>query len=625
MGKIRILDEDTISKISAGEVIDGPYSVVRELIDNSIDAGSTRIIINITEGGKKLIEVIDDGEGMDKEDLERCYLRHSTSKINSFEDLYNITTMGFRGEALGSIAEVSELEIVSKRRGEVEGYKLLVKGGKFESITPQPSQDGTTVRVRNLFFNLPPRRNFLKSETVEFRNVLDVVIKKAIPFPNIHFEFYHNFKKELVLPRVETLYERIISAYPEVKGLNNLKKTFEEINIDIFFSKPSINRPTRNLQQLYVNGRFVESKTFLTAVSNAYSNLVPKGSFPIVFCFIDIPPSLVDVNIHPAKKEIKFRNEGKVFHIITQTLMKGLSQSSQVLNIDETEFRFSDAEKRIKASLEEYLASSRRSSTEDIPFKPKEDRTFKQPTLPQDFSGTYRSESKTETPKITGTSKVLEDRPRHFEEVRRNIPASSNPVSHIELDVRFVGTVFETYLIFEDTKNDRLVLIDQHALHEKLIYSKLYREITEKNNISSQKLITPIEIEISNDCLQIIQEMKDVFIRLGFEFEIEGRKVIILSVPNFFGVEIDPVSSIVEICEKVKEGIEPNLETILETIASISCKKAIKSGDLITPLEAYKLYEDATKEEGSYACPHGRPTTIYVDRKTLETIFLRRG
>lgn len=620
MGKIRILDEDTVSKISAGEVIDGPYSVVRELIDNSIDAGSTRIIINVIEGGKKLIEVVDDGEGMDKEDLEKCYLRHSTSKIRSFEDIYNITTMGFRGEALGSIAEVSELEIVSKRREEVEGYKLLVKGGKFENIIPQPSQDGTTVRVRNLFFNLPPRRNFLKSETVEFRNVLDVVIKKAIPFPNIHFELYHNYKKEIVLPRVETLYERIISAYPEVKGLNNLKKNIEEISINIFFSKPSINRPTRNLQQLYVNGRFVESKTFLTAVSNAYSNLVPKGSFPIVFCFLEISPSLVDVNIHPAKKEVKFRNEGKVFHVITQTLMEGLSQFSQVLSIDETDFRFSDAEKRIKASLEEFLTSSKRLSTEDIHFKHKEDKTSRQPTLPQDFSRTHRSENKTETPKTS------EDRLKHFEEVRKNIPTSSGNVeSNIELDVRFVGTVFETYLIFEDTKNDRLVLIDQHALHEKLIYSRLYREIIERNNVSSQKLITPTEIEISKDCLQIIYEIKDILRRLGFDFETDERKITILSVPNFFGVEIDPVSSIVEICEKAREGMEIKLETILETIASIACKKAIKSGDIITPLEAYNLYSDATKEESFYACPHGRPTTIYIDRKTLESIFLRRA
>lgn len=605
MGKIQLLDENVISKISAGEVIDGPYSVVRELIDNSIDAKSTKIIVNIIEGGKKLIEVIDNGEGMDKEDLEKCYLRHSTSKIRTIEDLYKITSMGFRGEALASISEVSEVEIISKPVNQEEGYKITINGGKFISLTPHPSQDGTIVRVKNLFFNLPVRKNFLRSETTEFRNIFDVVIKKSIPFPEIHFEIIHNLKKEIILPKTNSLLERIKNIFPEIKELNYIRKTYDEMEIEIFFSKPSINRPTRNLQQLFVNKRYVESKTFLTAVSNAYSNLVPKGSYPIVFCFITIDPSLIDVNIHPAKKEIKFKNEGKLFHYIIQSIKEGIETTSQIITLEEDNLKFNEFEKQIKRSIEEFLTKKR-----EVVEKPQHYKAFHQLPL--------------QNPKTNYVDKTLSQKysPQNNYQ-QSNTNQNLTPLEKVN-KWNFIGTIFNTYLLFENSEEEKVLIIDQHAIHEKLIYSKLYKEILENRNLQKQILLSPPQIELSKDFQTIIKDNYTLFNQLGFEIELNENKITVKAIPTFFGKDIPIEDSIIEICEKIKEGIEPSIENILEIVATISCRKAIKAGEKITPFEAFSLLEESLNSKDSFACPHGRPSMIILDKKTLESLFLRR-
>lgn len=606
MGKIQLLDENVISKISAGEVIDGPYSVVRELIDNSIDAKSTKIIVNIIEGGKKLIEVIDNGEGMDKEDLEKCYLRHSTSKIRTIEDLYKITTMGFRGEALASISEVSEVEIISKPANQEEGYKITINGGKFISLTPHPSQDGTIVRVKNLFFNLPVRKNFLRSETTEFRNIFDVVIKKSIPFPEIHFEIIHNLKKEIILPKTNSLLERIKNIYPEIKELNYIRKTYDEMEIEIFFSKPSINRPTRNLQQLFVNKRYVESKTFLTAVSNAYSNLVPKGSYPIVFCFITIDPSLIDVNIHPAKKEIKFKNEGKLFHYIIQSIKEGIETTSQIITLEEDNLKFNEFEKQIKRSIEEFLIKKR-----EVEEKPQHYKAFHQLPL--------------QNPKTNYVDKTFSQK-YSLPQNNYQQPNTNQNLTQLEKVNKwnFIGTIFNTYLLFENSEEEKVLIIDQHAIHEKLIYSKLYKEILENKNLQKQILLSPLHIELSKDFQTIIKDNYTLFNQLGFEIELNENKITVKAIPTFFGKDIPIEDSIIEICEKIKEGIEPSIENILEIVATISCRKAIKGGEKITSFEAFSLLEESLNSKDSFACPHGRPSMIIFDKKTLESLFLRR-
>ncbi|MEN2998887.1 MAG: DNA mismatch repair endonuclease MutL [Brevinematia bacterium] len=596
MGKIEILKEEVVAKISAGEIIDAPYSVVRELIDNSIDANSSRISVNLIDGGKKLIEVIDDGEGMDKEDLEKCYLRHSTSKIRTIEDLYSIKTMGFRGEALASIAEVSELEIVSKPKHQSEGYKLLIKGGKLVSITPHPSPDGTAVKVKNIFFNLPVRRNFLKSETTEFRNILDVFVKKSIPFPEICFELSHNLKRELFLPKTESIGERIKAVYPEIKELNYSKKKFDEMEIEIFFSKPSVFRPTRNLQQLFVNRRFVESKTFFTAISNAYSNLVPKGNFPIVFCFVSVDPSLIDVNIHPAKKEVKFKNEGKVFHYIIKLIREGISKFDQVLDIDETSFEFTKFETDLKRSIESFLAKEK----EVIP------RSY---TVRKPQSTSLHIQSKTQTQTLLN----------HFPKAERR---ELRPIFEEKTNIKFVGEVFHTYLIFEDQDNQKLIIIDKHAVQERIIFSKLYENLLNGKELPKQLLLSPTKVELSREYSSIILENKEVFSKLGFDVEVYESEVNILAIPSFFKAEGNPENIILEICEKIKEGMEPTPENILSVLSTISCKSAIKSGETITSSEAYKLLEDATINN-AFVCPHGRPSLVYVDREKLEEVFLR--
>ncbi|MGC8766901.1 MAG: DNA mismatch repair endonuclease MutL [Brevinematia bacterium] len=614
MSKINLLSEEVVSKIAAGEVIDAPYSVVRELIDNSIDAGSSRIVVNVYEGGKKLIEVIDDGEGMDEEDLKKCYLRHTTSKIKLIDDIYKIRTMGFRGEALGSIAEVSELEIISKTKGNIEGCKIIVKSGKIILSTPTPSKDGTTVRVKELFFNLPARRNFLKSDTTEFKNIYDVFIKKAIPLPQIHFELYHNGKKELILPKSESKLERIKTVYPEIKELNEIKKEFEGgIKLEIYFSKPHIIKPSRNNQQLFVNNRFVESKTFYTAVSNAYSNLVAKGSFPIVFCFIEIDPSMVDVNIHPAKKEIKFLNEGKIFHYIMTSIKEGLSSLDQTIYIDEPLY-FNKFEMEIKKSIQSFLSRDgnkkdfseyRQKNLSSIPSQEEESKKQLQQELKLKETQINYREMENE---IIQNNKNYKEIPNYPEKLK---------------NIKFIGTALGTFLIFEDIENERVIIVDQHAAHERIIFSELYNEYQTKNNLEKQLILTSTKYKISRNYLNILKENYKVFSKLGFELEFEENEIEIKSIPSFFDKTFNPIDIIVEVCERINEGMEINPEKIIEILATISCRKAIKSGDNLTKEEALKLIQTLFSIELRYSCPHGRPTTIYIDRKTFEKLFFR--
>lgn len=616
MSKIVILPDEVSKKIAAGEVIESPSSVVRELIDNSIDAGSTKITVSIIEGGKKLIEVIDDGEGMSKEDLEKSYLRHATSKIKSVDDLYRITTMGFRGEALASIAEVSELEIISRPKNQIEGHKIIVRGGKLIQSIPTSSPEGTIVRVRDLFFNLPVRRNFLKSDITEYKYILDVFVKKAIAFPEITFELIKDLKTDILLPKSNSLYERIISIYPEIKSLNHKVYEDQDMKIEIFFSKPSVTRPTRNLQQIFVNRRFVESKSLLNAFSKAYENYTSKGSYPIVFCFITINPSLVDVNIHPAKKEIKFKNEGKIYHQIIELITSGLKETDQVIEINESELTLNPIEKSIKKSIETFLQS-------------KANNTIHQQEIYKTFLETSKPQE--EQPKFLSNYKKLEE--ANFIESNYLNKTQSPPAQFVQNEeqektelkkYKFIGSIFNTYLIFEVEGEDKILLIDQHALHEKIIYSQKYKELTTRGYITKQNLLMPHKFKISKDYLEMIKENLETFDKLGFSIKIDEDNIEVTSIPSFFNIGIDIESGIIEICEKIKEEKSSNLETVLEKLASIACKSAVKGNTSMTPFEAYKLLEEALREEYRYTCPHGRPTMLYIEKNTLESLFMRR-
>ncbi len=616
MSKIIILPEEVSKKIAAGEVIESPSSVVRELIDNSIDAGSKKIIVSIIEGGKKLIEVIDDGEGMSKEDLDKSYLRHATSKIKSVDDLHKITTMGFRGEALASIAEVSELEIISRPENQIEGHKIVVRGGKLIQSTATSSPKGTIVRVRDIFFNLPVRKNFLKSDATEYKYILDVFIKKAIAFPEITFELVKDLKTDILLPKSESLYERIISIYPEIKSLNHKVYEDQDMKIEIFFSKPSVTRPTRNLQQVFVNRRFVEAKSLLNAFSKAYENHTPKGSYPIVFCFITINPLLIDVNIHPAKKEIKFKNEGKVYHQIIELITSGLKETDQVVEINEFELTFNPIEKSIKKSIETFLQSKTNQITRhQEPYK-----TFVEPNKYQEEHKTLLNHREIEE-KVSLTETIYLS--------KFKIP-ETQPSQNVEQEkpelkkYKFIGSVFNTYLIFEVEGEDKILLIDQHALHEKIIYSSKYKELTTRGYITKQNLLIPHKFKISKDYLEIIKENLETFDKLGFSIKIDEGNIEVMSLPSFFNIGVDIEGGIIEICEKLKEENSSNLEMILEKLASISCKSAIKGNTPISSNEAYKLLEEALEEEYRYTCPHGRPTMLYIEKNTIESMFMRR-
>ncbi len=624
MSKINILPDNVVSKIAAGEVVENPSSVVRELIDNSIDAGSNNIFVNVISGGKELIEVIDDGEGMDKDDLEKCYLRHTTSKIKDENDIYRIRSLGFRGEALASIAEVSELEIISKYLSSEDAYKLLVVGGVKKSLEPTAWHSGTKVRVKRLFFNLPARRSFLKSETTEFKNIYEVFVKKSLPFPNISFELRKDNKKYLALARTSNYETRIIDIFPEINDLMEITQSFDDFTLSIFHSKPSVNRPNRHMQFFFVNKRCVENKSFMMAVSRAYGSLVPKGSYPIVFCFLEIDPSLVDVNIHPAKTEVKFKNEGKIFYAISSLIEKNLRTIDQIPDIHEID-RFNPLEKEIKKSIENFLISKSKdvnypktipnSSPSLYPDKQEGNVTYEKTPLERSINITRNSVSNYSISNYTEHG--IENQVK-----RDNVVLSKNFLKLAE-KYRFVGVVLGTYAIFEVIGEDKLLIMDQHAAHERIIFSRIYKKFNSTDKLESQLLLQSLEFEVSLAISETITNNLEIFEKLGFRLEILGNKVTIYGYPRFFDVSIDIKEAIIEISEKISQAKETP-EKIVNAMEVISCREAVKANDKLSIAEYYQILEELQNIDEKYACPHGRPTMVYLSKDYLEKIFLRK-
>ena len=582
--RIKVLDSATAMKIAAGEVIEKPASAVRELIDNALDAGATWISIDTEQGGKEFLAVHDNGMGMSEEDIQKCYLNHATSKIEDFNDLMNLKTFGFRGEALASLAEISRVEISSRNDSQDHGSSLIVEFGQKESLAPKGMNQGTSIIINKFFQNVPARLKFLNSDVSEYRAIIQEMLKKALAKPEIAFELSHNKEKKYQLSSSMELFDRIVDIFPELRDV--LKPfIYEEDGIRVygFLSIPSWYKPTRNYQYLFVNGRAIEWVPFKSQISVAYNNLLPPSKFPAVFCYIDIDTDKIDFNVHPQKKEIRFDNEKKIADVVRRGVRRGVEASSKVLEIGEKETF-------IKERSYSFPSPSKSSSSFTMPST--------------GFTPRFRNSMITSNP-------AQEQLQTLFQREEISLPEMLSKASYI-------GMIFHTYLIFE--QGDSTYFVDFHAMHERIRYEQIIAK--HQTQIPSQGII-PIVFELARHEADIFEEIDDSLQALGF--------MVHKMSPTSFS--IDAIPSVLKAGEAelvLRELFVSDLSIqdsyIWDSLCKIiACKGSSHSGDHLDSSEVDSLLKEWKQCENPQSCPHGRPIVVPMSRGFFDKQFKRTG
>ena len=559
--KIIKLDSLTINKIAAGEVIERPASVVKELIENSIDAQSNSITINIQEGGKKLIEIIDNGVGMNHDDACLSIKRHTTSKIKSANDLFSIKSLGFRGEALASIVSVAQVEIFTRNKENEIGTHLIIEGGKLISDKQVSTPVGTRIIVKNLFFNVPVRRKFLKTISTEINYITEFVTRLALAQPSIAFKLTHNGKDILTAPKGDLL-TQITTIFGEqiAKGCIAVDKEEDRYKIEGYITKPEFSRKSKDYLYTFVNARSISNKTILGAIMKGYGTSIAHGRFPVTFLFLSLPTEEVDVNVHPTKKEVRFSQDSKVYALIETAIRHALDKSG-------LEIFKRTAETKLKPkTLEEINIAKMKTITQ------------------KKVVSSTRTSPKLSQYKITVDKKQRID---SFLPKTTSIPSLPEDTIQQRMGIRVFGIIKDTYIVAET--EDGLFLCDQHAAHEKINYEK-YIEQLKKNRVIVQQLLVPITITLKPSELEIIDKIRENMSLFGFEIDIFGKNEIILrSVPSIMGTTIDYniAKDIIDIIKENMVEIQQNLQIedlnfIKDLVSIFACRRSIKAGDKIS-------------------------------------------
>ena len=639
--RINILDEVTINQLQAGEVVERPASVVKELVENSVDAGSSKVVIEIEDGGKKLVRITDNGSGIASSEVEKSFLRHATSKIREIDDLYDLYSLGFRGEALASIASVARIEMITKTSDEPVGTKILVEGGKIISKEPVGTNNGTTIIVKDLFFNTPVRQKFLKSTHAETINISDLINKLVIGNPSVSFRYINNKKVMLNSPGDGKLINTIRSIYGKDITENLVPIDYETqfFKVSGFIGNNNVYRANKNLQHIYINKRYVRSKVILDAISEGYKSLIPINKHAVCFLNIEINPSKIDVNIHPTKLEIKFENEQEIYiqlrdhirssllrsHLIGKyetfekkeyVISKEKEKSSDdinkgILNNLEKEyqketFTFEELEDRnkLKGQLDSKIDKS--SNEAIISESIKDDETIVlDNTIDLNkvytFNDLMNLESKKEeslevknkseesiNTYLSENNQVIESVQEELDIYSENtqIEINNNNEHGFSLkDYILIGTIFKTYIILQ--KGTSMYLLDQHAAHERILYEK-YMYKFYKADINMQMLLDPIVLELPTTDMMEVEKNLELFMKFGFEIEIFGNNhIMIRCVPNIFGAP-ESEKFVLDIIDNINE-IKNNYELKGEKFASMACKSAIKANDTIYEEEINSL------------------------------------
>ena len=647
MKRINILDQHTANKIAAGEVVERPSSVVKELVENSIDANSKNITIEINEGGLSLIKIIDDGSGINRDDIEIAFLPHATSKISKVEDIYNISTLGFRGEALASIASISKISLKSKTNDADNGSEIILEAGKKVSLQEVGMNNGTIMEVKDLFFNVPARKKFLKSISRESSLINDIVTRIALSNPEISIKLFNNDKKVINTYGTGNLKDVIRTIYG--KNVYDNILYFEgsrgDISVHGYIGKEEIAKGSRNHQSIFVNNRYIKNKTIIAAVENAFKSFSVINKFPFVVIFIDLPPELVDVNIHPTKAEIKFNDERAVFKVIFDTIHSvlredALNKFNSVKN-ENNKFVVEENVERIEfniSSEDEY--PTKKIEPEITKDEVKKEIDIKHMYNSVDISDIEREEKLYNKLKSININNFNKSNEEDSYEINNNM--NSTEVVTVNEDnicqsynikddvytkeakfpkLRVIGQFSKMYILAEYGTD--LYIVDQHAAHEKILFEKYFKDI-EEGTIIVQQLLVPIILDLSLEDYAYFEENNKVFSEAGFVIDYFGGETIsIKEVPYFLG-KLDAKKLFMEILDNLKAlGSGKTSEVKLNKIASMACRSAVKANDYLNHDEMDKLIEDLRYINDPFHCPHGRPIIIKFTEYELNKKFRR--
>jgi len=601
---IKILPHTIANKIAAGEVVNRPESAVKELIENAIDSGATEITLIVKDSGKSLIQVIDNGSGMTEEDGILCFQRHSTSKINSIEDLESISTLGFRGEALASICSISQVEMKTRIASEDVGTYIKIEGDEVTQVSKTNCDVGTSIAVRNIFFNTPARRNFLKSDTTEFRHIYETFIKLAISNPGTAFTFFNNDEKIFDL-RKSTLLQRLAGLFNTTFSENLIKVHAENnlISLNGFISKPNFTKKSKADQYFYLNNRFIMSKSLNYAVYSGYDDLIEKGNYPSFFIFINLDPRKVDVNVHPSKLEVKFEDEGAIFGFIKSAVRNALRESniifdigfSSAVEIPEKESALMHKEIYNKSAI---FTPIKKEAYDSKPFERREPTA----TIHSYSEITNELFNNTEVPKPEENKNLFEHKISDTEEF--NLWQYQN---------KYIMCQTET----------GLMIIDQHAAHERVLYEKAV-SMLDSQAAFSQQLLMPISLTLSKIDYHIVESIQSELKSLGFNFKFQKNdKIELTGLPS--DVKIGDENKIFQdLIDKYKEyELKLNLDKRDNLAKSFACRSAVKSGDKLVRQEMLGLIDNLFACKMPYVCPHGRPTVIRITTEELDKRFSR--
>ncbi len=670
MPDIHVLDQNTINQIAAGEVIERPASVVKELLENAIDAKASAVTVEIKEGGIGFIRITDNGCGIEKKDVKIAFLRHSTSKIMSAEDLVTVSSLGFRGEALSSIAAVGQVELITKTKGELTGVRYVIEGGEEKALEEVGVPDGTTFIVRNLFFNTPARRKFLKSAVTEAGYISDIVERIALSHPEVSVRFIVNGQNKLHTSGNGNLKDVIYGVFGRdiAANLLEINQENEFMKISGFIGKPIISRGNRNYENYFINGRYIRSSLISKAIEEAYKPFMMQHKYPFTALHISIDGSLLDVNVHPTKMELRFRNQEQIYpyilKLIGDTLLGKELIPESVCDDEKTEKAKINNElkeqKRLVAykPLAEPFEVNRRSEQieKKVENKPIDNKSnafsrpaFSKPIINRDTKPITNNDINIKTEDKHKTQLEADNKSTEvFVENKVNIVASNDNLikdnddfitnyknaSQLTLfeeklltkEARekhiLVGQVFDTYWIVQF--GDKMFIIDQHAAHEKVLYERTLAKYRERKAIS-QSINPPIILTLSMSEEAMLKQYMDIFTDFGYEIEHFGGKEYCVRAVPYDLYSISKEDLLMEILDNLSEetGGKITPQLITEKIASMSCKAAVKGNNRLSEAEVNKLIDELLTLENPYNCPHGRPTIISMSKYELEKKFKR--
>lgn len=684
MGAITLLDQATIDKIAAGEVVERPSSVVKELVENAIDAGSTAVTVEIKDGGISFIRISDNGCGIDPSDIKTAFLRHSTSKIRSVEDLLTISSLGFRGEALSSISAVSMVELLTKTKDSVCGIRYVIEGGIEKSMEEAASPDGTTFFVRNLFYNTPARKKFLKSSMTEAGYIHELMIRLALSHPEVSFKFINNGQTKLHSSGNHSLKDVIYQVYGRDISNNLVEIDAEENGIHIkgYIGKPSVFRGNRNFETYFVNGRYIKSNIIAKGIEDAYKGYLMQHQYPFCVLQFEMNGSDLDVNVHPTKMELRFSNQQALYDFVFRTVREGLDRKEYIpqVTVDEPkksavkpaavpaakpvtptvpvqksptpaasaqkesasvvllqkptvpvtpvqkqattqernlDYFLAQMRERVKA---DYASRENKSpyqqKFEQKPLQPVSDKVIKEERVP------YGTPKAVEEPKKVPEQPKQEEKPvavlepQQMELFDRKLLAEESIKEH-----KIIGQLFETYWLVEF--DEKLFIIDQHAAHEKVLYERTLKGLKSKEH-TSQLLSPPMVLSLTMQEEALLKKYMQQFTDLGYEIEhFGGMEYQICAVPgNLYN--INKKELFIEILDNLSElSGRNNPDLILEKIASMSCKAAVKGNMKLSRMEMESLIKELLTLDNPYQCPHGRPTIISMSKYEIEKKFKR--